>query len=96
MFTSGINLEITEIEVKTEIYKVFHYCKFLFDILVIGIRPMVILSCMRAQSVQLCLTLCELLDCRPSMGSAVHGLRQARILECVAMAFSRGSSRPRD
>ena len=31
---------------------------------------MVILSCMRAQSVQLCLTLCELLDCRPSMGSA--------------------------
>ena len=37
---------------------------------------MVILSCMRAQSVQLCLTLCELLDCRPSMGSAVHGLRR--------------------
>ena len=28
--------------------------------------------------------------------SSVHGLLQARILECVAIPFSRGSSRPRD
>ena len=33
---------------------------------------MVVLSCMCAQSVQLCLTLCDLLDCSPP-GSAVHG-----------------------
>ena len=29
-------------------------------------------------------------------GSSVHGILQARILEWVAMAFSRGSSQPRD
>ena len=29
-------------------------------------------------------------------GSSVHGLLQARILEWVAISFSRGSSRPRD
>ena len=29
-------------------------------------------------------------------GSFVHGVSQARILECVAISFSRGSSLPRD
>ena len=44
---------------------------------------------------QLCLTLCDPLDCSP-LGSSVHGILQARILEWVAMLSSRGSSRPRD
>ena len=44
---------------------------------------------------QLCLTLCDPMDCSPP-GSSVHGLLQARILEWVAIPFSRGSSRPRD
>ena len=39
-------------------------------------------------------------DCDPMdyslLGSSVHGILQARILEWVAMPFSRGSSRPRD
>ena len=34
------------------------------------------------------------LDCSPS-GSSVHGILQVRILEWVAMPFSRGSSQPR-
>ena len=34
-------------------------------------------------------------DCSPP-GSCVHGILQARILEWVAILFSRGSSRPRD
>ena len=29
-------------------------------------------------------------------GSSVHGILQARILEWVAISFSRGSSQPRD
>ena len=29
-------------------------------------------------------------------GSSVHGISQARILEWVAISFSRGSSQPRD
>ena len=44
---------------------------------------------------QLCLTLCDTMNCSPP-GSSVHGILQARILEWVAISFSRGSSRPRD
>ena len=32
----------------------------------------------------------------PSMGFSLHGILQARVLEWVAIAFSRGSSWPRD
>ena len=38
---------------------------------------------------QLCLALCDPMDCNPP-GSSVHGLFQARILERVALSFSRG------
>ena len=44
---------------------------------------------------QSCLTLCDPMN-RSLPGSSVHGILQARILVCIAMAFSRGSSRPRD
>ena len=36
---------------------------------------------------QLCLTLCDPVDCSPP-GSSVHGIFQARILEWVAIPFS--------
>ena len=39
-------------------------------------------------------TLCDPMDCSPP-GSSVCGVLQARMLEWVAMPFSRGSSRPR-
>ena len=39
--------------------------------------------------------LCNPMDCSPP-GSSVHGVLQARILEWVAISFSRGSSRLRD
>ena len=42
-----------------------------------------------------CLTLCHPIDCSPP-GSSVHGIFQARILEWVAIPFSRGSCQPRD
>ena len=44
---------------------------------------------------QSCLTLCDPMDCRLS-GSSVHGIFQARVLEWIAISFSRGSSRPRN
>ena len=44
---------------------------------------------------QSCQTLWEPMDCSPS-GSSVYGILQARILVCIAMLSSRGSSRPRD
>ena len=51
--------------------------------------------CARAKSLQLCLTLCDPMDCSPP-GSFIHGILQARILEWVAIPSSRGSSQPRD
>ena len=51
--------------------------------------------CVCAKSLQSCLSLCNPMDCSPP-GSSVHGILQARILEWVAMPFSRGSSWPRD
>ena len=44
---------------------------------------------------QSCLTLCDPMDCNVP-GSSVHGIFQTRILEWVAIFFSRGSSWPRD
>ena len=44
---------------------------------------------------QLCPTLCDPEDCS-SPGSSIHGVLQARILEWVAISFSRGSSWLRD
>ena len=44
---------------------------------------------------QSCLTLCDPTVCSLSV-SSVHGILQARILEWVAVSFSRGSSQPRD
>ena len=49
--------------------------------------------CCAVLSAQLCLTLCEAMDCSLP-GSSVHGIFQARILEWVAMPSSRGSSQP--
>ena len=41
------------------------------------------------------LTLCDPMDCSPP-GSSIHRIFQARILEWVAISFSRGSSWARD
>ena len=45
---------------------------------------------MKVKVTQLCLTLCDPMDCK------VHGILQPRILEWVAFPFSRVSSQPRD
>ena len=57
-----------------------------------GCWPWPFLECLCAQ---LCPSLCNPMDCNPP-GSSVHGIFQARILEQVAVSYSRGSSQPRD
>ena len=52
-------------------------------------------SSLCAKSLQLCPTLCDPMDCSLP-GASVHGILQARILEWVAMPFSRESSWPGD
>ena len=49
-------------------------------------------SCLVAE---LCLTLCDPMDCIPP-GSSVHGISQARKMEWAVISFSTGSSQPRD
>ena len=56
------------------------------------LKKSVISHCMCAESLQLCLTLCNPMD---PLGSSFHWILQARILEWVAMPSSRGSSWPR-
>ena len=51
--------------------------------------------CMRAQSLQPCLTLCDPLAWSPP-GSSVHGILQARTLEWAAIPSSSGSCQLRD
>ena len=59
-------------------------------------KPM---SCIESESesevAQSCPTLCDTMDCSLAAFS-LHGILQARVLEWVAISFSRGSSRPRD
>ena len=50
-------------------------------------------ACIGAQSLQLCLILCDPTDWSLP-GSSVHGILQARILEWIAMCSFRGFSRP--
>ena len=50
---------------------------------------------MWSEVAQSCPTLCDPMDCSLP-GSSVHGIFQARVLEWVAISFSRGSSWPRD
>ena len=45
---------------------------------------------------QLCLTLCNPMGYSPPGSFSVHGIFHARILDWVAIFFSRGSSQPRD
>ena len=47
-------------------------------------------SLVKVKAAQSCLTLCDLMD------FIVHGILQARILEWVAILFSKGSSQLRD
>ena len=53
-----------------------------------------VLSC-ESEVAQSCPTLCDPMDRSPP-GSSAHGIFQSRVLEWVAISFSRGSSQPRD
>ena len=66
------------------------------DLRIVVIKGMVSFEGVRmlpAKSLQSCLTLCDPIGCNP-LGSSVHRIFQARILEWVAMPSSRGSSPP--
>ena len=55
----------------------------------------IMLKSVKVLVAQSCSTLCNPTDCSPR-GSSVHGILQARILEWVAISYSREPSTPRD
>ena len=61
----------------------------------VRLSSLLLYVCMHALLLQSCLALCGSVDHSPPY-SSVHGILQARILEWVAIASSRGSFPPRD
>ena len=53
------------------------------------------ISVVFSEVAQSCPTLCDPMGCSLP-GYPIHGILQVRVLEWVAISFSRGSSRPRD
>ena len=60
-----------------------------------GCECVCVCVCVCVRVVQSCPTLCDPMKCSLP-GSSVHGILQAKVLEWVATAFSRESSRTRD
>ena len=70
---------------------ILSYITSLIHYLKIGIMsPPIKVKVLHAQS---CLKICDPTDCSPP-GSSVLGFLQARMLEWIAIPFSRGSSQP--
>ena len=82
----NIQAQIRDIEL-AEVYLSLHVKLYYFK--QVFLVPVVVLV---AKS---CLTLCNPMNCSP-LGSSVHWISQARILEWVAISSSRGPSHPRD
>ena len=76
--------------------RIYSFISFLmYHVAVLTIVIILYITCLcYAQLLQTCPTLCDPMDCSPP--SSVHRIAQARILEWVAISFSRGSSPPRD
>ena len=62
-----------------------------FPVVMYGCEGWTITKYVCAKLLQLCLTLCNPMDCNPP-GFSVHGIFQARILEWVAISSSKGIS----
>ena len=60
-----------------------------------NIHSTVMQQILESEVAQLCPTLHDPMDCS-LLGSSVHGIFQEKILEWVAISFSRGSSQSRD
>ena len=69
----------------------FHFTASLLN----PLKRFLFLKKVRSEVAQSCPTLCDPMDCS-LLHSSVHRIFQARVLEWVAISFSRGSSWPRD
>ena len=70
-------------------------CQSMSRFIIVAFIVFPLYSYLKSEVTQSCLILCNPMDCSLP-GSSIHGIFQARILEWVAISFSRGSSWPRD
>ena len=95
IFPSRCALHGTLARTTTSLWLLFLcFCLFLCLCLSISLPSPVPSSSKGAQPLS-SVRLCDPMDYSPA-GSSVHGLLQARMLEWLAISYSRGSSRPRD
>ena len=73
----------------------FRYIKFDLMVMLCFVHSESVFMTFESKVTQLCSTLCNPMDCS-LLGSSVHGIFQARILEWIAISFSRGSFQLRD
>ena len=84
---SGFSLGCTSVTVLVSL--VNWACEYLTEYL--WFMHFFLCECVRAQSFQLCLTLCDPMDRLKLTWSSVHGIFQARIREWVSNALLQGS-----
>ena len=68
----------------------------MYNVLISGVQEsdsVIYMHESESEVAQSCPTLCDPVDCSPP-GSSVHGILQARILEWVALSFSRDLPNP--
>ena len=78
------NTSSTSFQVKIQVKEKFRDSTLVICLAVTKVKVKVLVT-------QSCLTLCNSVDCS-MLGSSVHRISQARILEGAAIPFSRGSS----
>ena len=93
----GIMLNLfTNLGRSWDLYSV-EYSKLLDSMSLQLFRSLISFSSVKWSEVaQSCPTLCDPWTVAYQSGSSIHGIFQARVLEWIAISFSRGSSRPRN
>ena len=79
----------------SSVFQFFHLIWFPWELGMCMVCGCMHTPCIWSEATQSCPTLCDPMDCSPP-DSSVHGIFQARILEWVAISFSRGSSQAKD
>ena len=88
-----INIHINIVWIYVCVWIYIYMCVYIYVCMYIYMCVCVCV-CVCSEVAQSCLTPCDPMDCSPP-GSSVHGIFQARVLEWIAISFSRGSSWPR-
>ena len=86
-------------QTKQNIQYVNYICHILYKYIICnvkaGVKQQYMLLCCVVSVVSHVQPFCDPMDCSPS-GFSVHGISYGKILEWVAISFSKGNSQPRD